>query len=71
VANLLERGIPSLVFCGGGMSRAPAIAAAALAMVYQESPDDCLKQVAEHHPADVVPGLWEEVKRLLDAERGL
>jgi hypothetical protein len=69
VANLLEKNVPLLVCCGGGMSRSPAIAAAALAMVYQEQPDDCLKQIAEHHPADVVPGLWFDVKRILDRQR--
>jgi protein-tyrosine phosphatase len=66
VANLLERKVPALICCGGGLSRSPAIAAAALSMVYQETPDECLKQVAEHHPADVLPGLWEEVKKVLE-----
>lgn len=70
VANLLEKNIPVLVCCGGGMSRSPAVAAAALSMVYQESPDDCLKQIAEHHPADVVPGLWADVTRMLAYQRG-
>lgn len=65
VANFLEKRIPVLVCCGGGMSRSPAIAAAALAMVYQESPDECLKKVAEHHPADVAPGLWNDIKTSL------
>lgn len=51
------------------MSRSPAIAAAALSMVYQEAPDDCLKKVAEHFAADVAPALWKEVKGFLDAER--
>src|SRR3954465_13599226 len=50
VANLRGRPVPTLVGCGVGLSRAPAIAAAALAMVFQEEPDACLKQVAEHHP---------------------
>jgi hypothetical protein len=62
VANLLEKRVAVLVCCGGGMSRSPTIAAAALSMVYQEDMDDCLKKVAEHHPADVAPGLWNEVK---------
>lgn len=71
IANLLERRIPTLVCCGGGMSRSPAVAAAALAMVYQEVPDEVLKKVAEHHPADVVPGLWNDVKTALEKERGI
>lgn len=69
VANLLERHVPTLLCCGAGMSRSPALAAAALSMVYQQEPDEALKQVAEHHPADVLPGLWNEVKCFLEAER--
>jgi protein-tyrosine phosphatase len=68
VANLLEKGVPVLVCCGGGMSRSPVIAALALAIVYQENPDECLKRVAEHHPADVAPGFWDEAKNLFNAE---
>ena len=37
-------------------------------MVFQELPDDCLKQVAEHHPADVAPGLWQEIKNFLEKD---
>src|SRR6267142_7076321 len=37
VANLLESRIPTLVCCGGGMSRSPAVAAAALAVVFQDA----------------------------------
>ena len=69
VANLLEKRIPTLVCCGAGLSRSPAIAAAALYMVYQENLDDCLKQVAKHHPADVAPGFWNDVKGLLESDR--
>ncbi len=69
VANLLERRVPTLLCCGGGLSRSPVLAAAALSQVYQEDPDECLKQVAEHHAADVLPGLWNEVKHFLASER--
>jgi protein-tyrosine phosphatase len=69
VANLVEWHIPTLVCCGSGMNRSPCIAAAALSMVYQEEPDECLKQIAEHHPHDVVPALWSEVKSFLAAQR--
>jgi len=68
VANLLEKRLPVLVCCGGGMSRSPAIAAMALSIVYQETSDDSLKRIAEHHPADVLPGLWDEIKSLLDSD---
>ncbi|MCI0637488.1 MAG: dual specificity protein phosphatase family protein [Gemmataceae bacterium] len=69
VANLLEKNVPTLVCCGAGMSRSPAIAAAALSMVFQEAPDECLKNIAEHFPADVAPVLWKEIRDLLDADR--
>jgi protein-tyrosine phosphatase len=69
LANLIEKKESVLVCCGAGLSRSPAIAAAALAMVFQEPPDDCLKQVAEHHPADVAPGFWQEIKELVERER--
>ena len=69
VANLLEKGVPVLVCCGAGMSRSPAIAAAALSMVYQESPEDCLKQIAGDEPMDVAPSLWLGVKALVDSFR--
>ena len=62
LVNLLEKKIPTLVCCGAGMSRSPALAAAALALVFQQPPDESLKEVAEYHSADVVPGLWAEVK---------
>ncbi len=69
VANLLEKSVPTLVCCGAGMSRSPAVAAAALSLVYQEEPEECLKTVTEHHPHDVQPGLWAEVKALLEGDR--
>jgi hypothetical protein len=67
VADLLRRRVPALVCCGAGMSRAPAVAAAALALVEQEPPEDCLRRLAEHgHPTDVMPGLWNEIVQLLN-----
>jgi len=71
VANLLERRVPTLVCCGSGLSRSPAIAAAALALVYQEPPEECLKQVAQLHRSDVSPGLWNQVVGLLDSLRSV
>jgi hypothetical protein len=61
-AALVKLRIPTLVCCGAGMSRAPAIAAAALALAYKEAPEEFLLRVADHHPADVSPGLWSEVR---------
>jgi protein-tyrosine phosphatase len=70
LVNLLEKQVPTLVSCGGGMSRSPALAAAALALVLQEEPDDCLRQIAEHRPHDVTPGLWLDVKKIFESMRG-
>ena len=67
VANLLEKKVPTLVVCGAGLSRSPVIAAAAIALVFQQPADECLKQVAEHFPADVAPGMRVEVKRVVEA----
>jgi protein-tyrosine phosphatase len=69
VANLLEKNVATLVCCGSGMSRSPVIAAAALAMVQQDEPDECLRQIAEHHPHDVTAGLWIEVKKVFESLR--
>lgn len=69
LANLIERRVPTLVCCGAGLSRSPAITAAALALVYQQPADDCLKKITEDVPADVAPALWLEVRDSLDLER--
>jgi protein-tyrosine phosphatase len=64
VAALLASETPTLVCCGCGTSRAPAVAAAALAEVYGGSPVDWLERVTEHHHSDVSPGLWSEIVTL-------
>jgi hypothetical protein len=63
VMNLLESDIPTLVCCDGGMSRAPAIVAAALALFRQADLAESLSAVTRHHPADVSPALWSEICR--------
>lgn len=65
LVNLLEKNVPTLVCCGAGMSRSPAVAAAALSLVYQEKLEDCLRQIAEHQPHDVTPGFWRDVQGAL------
>jgi hypothetical protein len=64
VASLTESGTPTLVCCSNGMSRAPAIVAASLALVHHDALEECLKRVTWHHPSDVSPGLWREITRL-------
>lgn len=69
LATLIKMRLPTLVTCDGGVSRSPAIAAAALAMVLREPPEDCLSRIVQHHPSDVSPGLWSEITRLLPSVR--
>jgi protein-tyrosine phosphatase len=69
VASLIKLRVPTLVCCGMGESRSPAVAAAALAMVHQEPCEDWLPRVVEHHASDVSPGLWGEVVGLLPSVR--
>jgi hypothetical protein len=61
-ATLIEEQVPTLVACSGGMSRSPAIVAAALAAVRQTSPDETLQALAKDLPHDVSPGLWAEIQ---------
>jgi protein-tyrosine phosphatase len=65
LATLIRTRIPTLVCCDFGLSRAPAIAAAALALAHGESPEDCLERVAQQHRSDVLPGLWSEITHVL------
>jgi hypothetical protein len=69
VASLIKMRVPTLVTCGAGMSRCPAVAAAALSMVYHEPPEAYLEKVLEHHHGDVSPGFWKEITSLLPTLR--
>jgi hypothetical protein len=60
--SLIEAGVPTLVCCSAGMSRSPAIVAAALAMTLRCDHDQALKDVVQSHPADVSPSLWAAIK---------
>jgi hypothetical protein len=65
MAALLKAQVPTLICCGGGISRSPAVAAAAMSLAFGEPPEVCLKRVVAHHRSDVSPGLWNEVMALL------
>ena len=65
VVSLLQGGKPTLVCCSGGMSRSPAVVAAALSMVEKTDVEQCLRRVIQSHPGDVSPGLWDEIRRAL------
>ncbi len=64
VVSMLKSQVPTLVYCGAGMSRSPAVIAAALAIVQGGSPDERLKEIVAGHPRDVSPHLWEAVGRV-------
>jgi hypothetical protein len=63
VAALIRQRIPTLVCCGAGMSRSPAIVAAALALAQQAGLDECLRTVTACGPVDLSSGLWAEAVR--------
>jgi hypothetical protein len=65
VVRLIERATPTLVFCSAGMSRSPAIIAAALSMVRNQPPEQVLEQIAASIPHDVSPRLWQDVLQVL------
>lgn len=63
-AEFLEARMPTLVTCSSGMSRSPAIVAAAIAVVEQHDIDEVLRRIAAAGPHDVDAGLWLEIKRV-------
>jgi hypothetical protein len=69
VAALVKAQVPTLLCCDGGVSRAPAVAAAGLALAHGTPPGECLERVVVYHRCDVSPGLWNEVTALLPSLR--
>lgn len=65
VSGLLQSHIPTLVICSRGVSRAPALAAAALAITFQQSAEDALAAIVRQYPSDVSPGFWSEITGIL------
>ena len=61
---LQKKNIPTLVYCSAGMSRSPAVIAAALSICQGGTPEERLRQVAANHPHDISPQLWAEVRDL-------
>ena len=62
VARLLDANVPTLVYCSAGMSRTPAIVAAALALRTGRPLADCLQEVTANVPHDVSAGLVADVQ---------
>jgi hypothetical protein len=68
VATLIRSRISTLITSGSGVSRAPAVAAAALATAHGEPLEKCLQAVVRCHPSDVSPGLWSELAGVIHPE---
>jgi hypothetical protein len=61
-AALVRAKVPTLVCCGAGMSRSPAIAALALARVEGRAPEECVALVQQSGACDISPLLWHEIQ---------
>ena len=65
-AALIRDRMRTLVCCSAGMSRSPAIVAAALAIVQGEAIGECLRRLTAHAPHDVSPMLWADVTSIYE-----
>ena len=61
LSGLIREGLPTLVYCGAGMSRTPAVAALSLSLATDQTPGDCLDLIAAVGPCDVSAALWQEL----------
>ncbi len=67
VAGLIALEVPTLICCAAGISRAPALTAAALARAGDDDPAACLALVLQSRRGDVSPRLWAEILEILEA----
>ena len=65
VSRLLREEVSTLVSCGGGLSRSPAIAAGALVRLRACSFEEALTLVTESAPSDVAPGFAAQVRSIV------
>lgn len=70
IASLIEAKLKTLVTCSGGMSRSPAVVAAAIARVKGVSLEESLKSITATGPHDIAPALWDEVRSCVLGESG-
>ncbi len=71
LAGLLRQEIPTLVACGGGMSRSPAIAALGMCFAAdQRAPDMLLRKVQAGAASDVHPALWNDIMQCVLSDSG-
>jgi protein-tyrosine phosphatase len=65
IALLMElEGLKITVCCSAGLSRSPAIVAAAIALSTNQNPDQTLARIAELTHCDVSPTLWTDISQL-------
>ena len=69
VATHLRHNIRTLIVCGAGLSRSPAIAAAAVAKFSGCDLSEALAQVTADQVADVSTALWAQLEEVLKAKR--
>ena len=65
VVSLIQSQTSTLVACGAGMSRSPAIVAAAQAKIENRPAEECLATLVADHPHDVSPLFWAAVTRAM------
>jgi len=61
ISGILRDNVPTLVACSAGMSRSPALVAAAISRHSGRDPNECLIECVEDAAADVSPLLWRDV----------
>ena len=64
IAAMIRNEIQTVVACSAGMSRAPTVAAASIALLTNRDPDECLIEIITDAPNDVSPILWKHIKRV-------
>jgi protein-tyrosine phosphatase len=65
--TLIKSGTPTLVACGAGMSRSPAIVAAAMATLEGGTLSEALGRLTAGQPHDVSPSLLAEISDVMTA----
>ena len=70
ICHLVSSDTPTLVACSAGMSRSPAMVAAALSRLNGIIIDDALNRIADLGPCDVSPALLSDIISALERTSG-